>query len=237
MIKKVLFCSLLLNLSLVAVGTFFVAKRLRFEQQAAAAAKAEPYLQNWQYVEQVNLEEAYNRPVNIVMFGDSHTFKMQWNELLNRFDIGNRGISTDITEGYLHRVNHVFDVSPRICFIEGGTNDICSNIPIDTIIGHLAILIDTMRAMRVVPVLTTLFPFAASGPNNSRYRPAVESLNKKIAALALAKGIDCIDLYSILTKDGYLDPHYAQADGVHLSALGYLKWKPEIEKILIKYHL
>ena len=58
------------------------------------------------------------------MLGNSLTNRISWNELLVRDDIANRGIGSDITAGFINRINFVFNVKPKICFIEGGVNDL-----------------------------------------------------------------------------------------------------------------
>ncbi|MFT4019161.1 MAG: hypothetical protein QM668_19515 [Agriterribacter sp.] len=48
--------------------------------------------------------------------------------------MANRGIGSDVTEGYINRINDIFELEPKICFIEGGVNDLARNIPEDIII-------------------------------------------------------------------------------------------------------
>ncbi len=50
---------------------------------------------------------------NIVMLGNSLTNRISWNELLGRDDVANRGIGSDITAGFTHRINFAFNVNPK----------------------------------------------------------------------------------------------------------------------------
>lgn len=229
--------SLIINLILICLITFFVLKRWRFQYELDHPKTLPSYLDNPQYVEQLKIEPAYTRLVKIIMLGNSHVYKAHWDELLNRGDVGNRGIGSDITEGYLHRLEYVFDSKPDICFIEGGANDIWYHIPIDTTIHNLSLLIDTLRKANIIPILHQLVPFSIREPRSNKFNSSVVEVNKRIVLLAHQKKVDCIDLYSVLSENGYLAPQYSQQDGCHLTAFAYVKWKNEIEKILVKYHI
>src|ERR1700761_8753298 len=154
--KRLLFFSLILNVLFVLTGLFLMGKRWYFEYTLPPPAVLETYYRNPQYAEQIQIEPAYIRPVKIIMLGNSLMYKAHWDELLNRGDIGNRGIGSDITEGYLHRLNYVLDCHPRICFIEGGINDLELHYPVDTTIAHLEMILDSLHSARIIPVLHTV---------------------------------------------------------------------------------
>ena len=67
------------------------------------------------YIRQVDLYTSYHKEGTIVMLGNSITFGVNWNELLNRTDIANRGISGDITLGMSNRLEFVLNSNPKIC--------------------------------------------------------------------------------------------------------------------------
>lgn len=228
-LKRIAVVSVTLNLAGVL---FFVGKRYIFQHHMKEERKEHSYLDNPQYIEQVSIQGAYNKPANIVMLGNSHVFKARWDELLNRSDVAVRGIGSDVTAGYLHRIDQVLRVHPRICFIEGGANDLWYYKPVDSIILNLGRLVDTLKAAGITPVLHQLPPFARSEPTAVDYNARVRDLNARIRQLADRKGCYCMDLYSLLQEDGYLARTYAQPDGVHLTGEGYEAWARQINFFL-----
>lgn len=230
--KKLLIVSLIVNFVFFATAIFFVVKRWLFQYRIEHPTVINSYRNNWEYAEQVNLQTAYQRQVKIVMLGDSRLYKIHWDELLNRGDIANRGIGLDDTEGYLHRLQYVFNGHPAICFIEGGVNDIQRHIPEDSTLSNLKRLVDTFRSAHITPVLHTVLPVTKKFLNAGRVNQKVQSLNIRIRQLAADEGVDCIDLCPLLAPQQYLSAGNAQADGIHLTAKCYLVWKDAIEKLL-----
>lgn len=169
---------------------------------------------------------------DIVMLGNSLTYRISWNELLGREDVANRGISGDITGGFLNRMNFVFNLQPKICFIEGGVNDLALHVDHETILGNLNTLVDTLRSHRIKPVLTTVTYVTSFYPNAIRCNSKSAALNESIKQMAEQKQVDLIDLNSKLAEGEFLRPENAIHDGIHFSSKAYKIWKEEIEKIL-----
>jgi cellulose synthase/poly-beta-1,6-N-acetylglucosamine synthase-like glycosyltransferase len=59
----------LVHIVLIGVGLFFVLKRELFQYYLNHPSAIHSYLDNPQYIEQVNIEAAYQKPVKIVMLG------------------------------------------------------------------------------------------------------------------------------------------------------------------------
>lgn len=182
------------------------------------------YRDNYQYAEQVNLQAEYRSTGDLVMLGDSHCYKAQWEELLGR-PVVNRGIGSDVVEGFYRRLEYVLNVKPSICFIEGGANDIAFRVPTDTTIHYLTAIIDTLQAHHITPVLHTVI-------YSTNYIPLIDRLNHAIVRLAKEKHIGLIDLNPMLSSDHLLKSFYAQPDGSHLTGAAYRVWSNEIKKIL-----
>jgi lysophospholipase L1-like esterase len=234
---KLMIFSCLCNILFLLTGIFFLAKRWDFQYKLDHPAILPSYWQNPQYSEQLNIEPAYIRPTKIIMLGTSHVYKAHWDELLNRSDIGNRGIGSDITAGFLHRLRFVFASRPQICFIEGGGNDIAWHIPVDTIIPNLGKLVDTLRTAHICPVLHTIFHVAANYPASAYVNDQITMVNKRILQLAASRNIEYIDMNATFAPEHVLLPQYSQPDGIHLNARAYLRWKCEIEKVLKTHNI
>ena len=231
--RKLTLISLVANIVFALGIVYFIAKRWYFEHQVQNSTSVY-FWDNPQYAEQVNLESAYAMTGKIVMLGNSLIYKEHWNELLQRNDVINRGIGSDITEGYLPRLRYVLNAHARICFIEGGLNDLATHIPPDSTIAHLSVLVDTLLHYNIIPVLHTVI-YVSKGSDGQWMNAAITALNKKILTLARQKGAECIDLNPTLSENGVLKPAYSQSDGIHLTALGYLQWKAAIEQMLRKH--
>jgi lysophospholipase L1-like esterase len=235
--SKLVIFSYLFNILFLLTGVFFVTKRWLFQYKLDhPAIPASPW-NNPQYSEQLNIEPAYIRPVKIIILGTSHVYKAHWDELLNRSDIGNRGIGSDITEGYLHRLEFVMDSHPQICFIEGGGNDIALHIPTDTIISNLGKLVDTLRTAHIIPILHAIFYVAANYPSSDWVNDQITMVNGRIRELAASRNVEYIDINPTLAPENVLLPQYSQPDGIHLNALAYLSWRDAIEKVLKTHNI
>jgi lysophospholipase L1-like esterase len=193
-------------------------------------AKESTYL-NERYRIFIDLYSIYQGEKDIVMLGNSLTAGVDWSELLNRPDIANRGIGGDITEGFIHRISYIFNLNPKICFIEGGVNDIAINIPNETIIKNFRILADTMKSRDIKPVLTTV-TYVTKKSRLSYKRHKITELNQLIYHLAKEKNIAVIDLNPQISEGDFLKPEYAVSDGLHFNGKTYSIWKNEVEKIL-----
>ena len=83
---------------------------------------------------------------SIVFLGNSITQGANWAELFDNPRIINRGISGDVTEGILGRINEIVRHRPSKLFISIGTNDIGMEIPNKVIIENYQEIIKKVRS-------------------------------------------------------------------------------------------
>ncbi|MGG9972631.1 GDSL-type esterase/lipase family protein [Ferruginibacter sp. SUN002] len=196
------------------------------------------YLRKSQFMEQMDYcTTLYQGQSNIVMFGNSLVYRMFWNELLERQDVANRGAGTDITQGLIVRLPFVYKAKPKICFIEGGINDIMNQINPDSTLKHLAAIVDKLKERNIIPVLHTVIYVSSDEPNHKVYNSKVSALNERILQFAKAANVKVINLNPHLSQNQQLKHEYAQGDGIHLTSKAYLIWKEEIRKVLDEYHI
>ena len=93
---------------------------------------------------------------DIVMLGNSITEQIDWNELLGRNDIANRGISGDITEGMLLRMDSVLKLKPSLCFFMGGVNDITRRVSYEKILNNITEIIHVLSAEGIETVIQSV---------------------------------------------------------------------------------
>jgi lysophospholipase L1-like esterase len=230
--KKVLYFSLAVNMLLVGAALFFGIKRWRFQHAVREKVPWHSYFDNPAYAAELSLEKAYTGHADVVMLGDSYVYMARWNELLQRCDVAVRGIPGDVTAGYLNRLDAVVGVHPKICFLEGGTNDIRLQVSQDTTFRNLMALMDELQYEKIGIVFHTVPPMAKGNPEADGFNKKAITLNARIRDLCQKTGYPFIDLYALFQQDGYLNTSYAQADGIHLTGEAYKLWAGEINKKL-----
>ena len=105
--NRLLILSLVLNVLFLTGASFYIIKNTKgFNQKYLMRFKKE----------------------QLIMFGDSHTNRGDWSELLGRRDVlkmGYGGFATNHLEYIMRRV--VVDRNASHCFVQGGGNDISNN--------------------------------------------------------------------------------------------------------------
>jgi lysophospholipase L1-like esterase len=197
----------------------------------------EEFLSNRNYRLQMELYEVYRTDsAAVVMLGNSITFGVQWNELMGRPGIVNRGIGSDVTRGFLHRLNTVYRLHPVLCCIMGGINDIYNDIPVDSIFATYALITRGLRDHGITPLIQSTLYVSPQWKRSTEKNLEVEALNRLLEAYARAEGIDYLPLNDALSAGGQLREDVT-SDGVHLNALGYRLWREMLEPILKKHGL
>lgn len=173
------------------------------------------------------------KQTDIVFLGDSQTNGCEWSELLGNPDVKNRGISSDVIQGFADRVDPIIAGKPRKIFILGGVNDVSHNLTADSIAAAMESLIVRIKegspSTRVY--LQSLLPinndFGRYKGIVGKERVIVEA-NKLLREMACRQGVTWIDLYSRMADaDGKLRKELTN-DGLHLLGEGYLVWRDAV---------
>ncbi|PIW68907.1 MAG: GDSL family lipase [Ignavibacteriales bacterium CG12_big_fil_rev_8_21_14_0_65_30_8] len=192
------------------------------------------YLQNPNYVIQTELYNVYRmKRAKIVMLGNSITHGANWNELLNRNDVVERGISGDYTSGFLKRLEYIYNLKPKVCFIMGGINDLFYGKEVDEVFNNITKIIDTLNTHKISIVIQSTLHVKNGSSFLDTINERVKSLNILLKEFASKNKIIFLDLNTHLSKDHHLIENYS-IDGVHLSAKGYKIWSSSIINLLIK---
>jgi len=175
----------------------------------------------------------------IVFLGNSITENGDWNELFKNKHIVNRGIGGDVCFGLLNRIDDVLDSKPKSIFLMIGINDIGRSVPVDVIAGKIQ---ETIQVIKKKSPKTKLY-LQSVLPINEKViwydymknkSDKITQLNEKLKPIAKKEGTPYLDLYSkFADENGQLLPQYT-ADGIHLSAAGYLKWRQVFQEEGIK---
>lgn len=171
---------------------------------------------------------------DIVFLGDSQTNGCEWHEVLGNPNVKNRGISSDVIQGFADRVQPIIDGRPAKLFILGGVNDISHDLTPDSIATAMRNLI--MKVRRGTPAtkvyLQSLLPI-----DNSfrRYKAmtgkesVIVETNKLLKRVAEETGATWIDLYSRMVDPATGNMRKGLTnDGLHLLGAGYAVWRDAV---------
>ena len=151
------------------------------------------------------------------MVGDSLTDLGEWQELLHRDDVVNRGITNDTTAGLLSRLKESAPDHSKV-FLLIGVNDLLHDASVSATEEGIAKAVSRLQPAHEVLLQSTLLT------------DRDDALNRKIGQLDafernLCRGGGCtfVDLNLALSAGGRLNPAYT-ADGLHLNGSGYRRW-------------
>ena len=202
------------------------------------------YQQEWQIVSYYNrLSEFKITPIGynkIVFLGNSITEGGgDWNKRFGTKNIVNRGISGDITQGIIVRINEIIYYKPAAVFLLIGINDIFNSdilnrdkITANYVAGNIIKIANIIKkqspstklfVQTILPVNPESY-FKEKGffPEHPISLPKqIKNINKLLKEY---DQLDVIDLHSaFVDSQGYLDVKYSD-EGVHLNEAGYLNW-------------
>lgn len=170
-----------------------------------------------------------DKPSDIYFLGNSITARGNWQELLGREDVRNRGISGDITFGVLQRLKEVWEGHPKKVFILIGINDVSRNIPDSVIVGNYYKIVRQIKkgSPQTKIYFETLLPvnkdFKAF-KNHYNKDQHILWINQQIKKMGQRENIRIIDIYpAFLDSSGKLMADLTE-DGLHLNIKGYHKW-------------
>jgi lysophospholipase L1-like esterase len=181
-------------------------------------------------------ESMPNDKDEIIFLGNSITEGCEWNELFHDNRIKNRGISADVAEGILLRLEEITESKPLKIFVMIGINDFAFGYSEKEIMQNYKAIIDKIIGdspktkiyiQSVLPVNDSYGKFK----EHMKFARNILSFNKKIEKLALDNQQIYINLYDSFLLNNKLKPEYTN-NGLHLTGKGYLLWKKLIEQYI-----
>ena len=200
----------------------------------------------WKSEYKYNEDKYYNRSrhlfavykpkeINLVMLGDSITNAVDWNELLSRTDVANRGIGGDSTEGIINRLDDIYALNPKVCFIMAGINEVIHGIQYEGIVANYKRIINDLTAHNITTVIQSTLYVSPKRRNHRLINLRVKKLNDMLRTYAEQNQIVFIDVNRALSDDFALKEEYTY-DGTHLLAHGYAKWRDLILPVIERLH-
>jgi len=172
----------------------------------------------------------------IIFLGDSITEEGKWSELFPKENVINRGISSDVTDDVLNRLDEITSSNPKKIFLLIGTNDLARGKEINYVLNVVRkIIVEILKKSKNTSIyLQSILPVNPnvgnqfSGHKINHHK--IMETNLKLEEMTKLFNIEYIDIHKALrSSDNYLN-HKFTYDGLHLNASGYQKWKQTILK-------
>jgi len=218
--------------SLLLILFAFLAVYTAYPQQPATVTDSSKFSAYWWHSKDMydHLPDTRNE---IVFLGNSITDGAEWYELLGNKRVRNRGISADVTEGILLRLDAITKLKPAKIFIMIGVNDISRNMTTGEITANYRTILERIRteSPRTKVFIESVLPVnPATGMalNHTNKTGQIMELNGKLKELATEFGGTYIDLFSVMADSNNHLPRKYSIDGLHLSYEGYRVWTEAI---------
>jgi len=205
--------------------------------QAQSAQIDKPKFKRHYYIKKSVYEALPNTNDEILFVGNSITAGGKWAELFNDLRIKNRGISGDVTEGILFRLDEITESKPLKIFLMIGVNDLSYGLSVDSVLQNYKRILENILkdspntkiyVQSVLPVNDNFDYFK----NHTNKGELILELNRKIKLLAEKFNLVYIDLFSFFVNEQGKLKEECTFDGLHLNGQGYLLWKSTIEKYI-----
>ena len=208
----------------VAASHGFSARAL-IGRMAGFKPEPPPAASNIQYSVLAPVYAALPRHAAVVMLGDSITEWTDWNALLPSFDVANRGIAGDMTDGVLERIDSIIAMHPRCVAVMLGVNDLGAKRSVQQVLQNYTAIIDRLSTSgSTVIVQSTLI---TSDPS---LNALVIDVDRSLAEMCRQSG-RCLylDLNSTVASTGTIAD---SVDGLHLGPNSYKIWASTLTPVL-----
>lgn len=210
---------------LLTTGGILIDKYKALESQyeelsASTAAKQWHYSDNKNWRCRVEGFQASGLPdVDILFLGDSLIEMWPTDLMFNDYIIMNQGISGDVTEGVLARIELAKCVDAEIVVLIIGTNDFTRGFDSETITDNVRGICENLSSSKIM--LLSLFPTPA---DESELQELHIVQNIAYSELADSFGnVTFVDLFSEFTDNVGFQNQSLFVDKEHLTAMGYEK--------------
>lgn len=173
----------------------------------------------------------------IVFLGNSITAGGgDWGERLNYSNIRNRGISGDVTDGVMARINEIIYFKSKAVFLLIGINDLWNfspDTPSSEYIGENIIKI--AEKIKIGSPKTKVYIQTILPTSRKIYKIRIEKINNMIKSKSSKYDYAVIDLHSHFVNQSGLIKEELTTDGIHLNSNGYKLWA-DIVKPFVANH-
>ncbi len=174
---------------------------------------------------------------DIVFIGNSITEGgNDWSEKFGIPNVVNRGISGDVTDGILKRLDEITFFKPKAVLILIGINDLFNiyyhqQIPSAEYVGENILKITEVIHKKSPE--TKIFAQTVLPTSEDYLKDNIIIVNKMIKAFQPEKDYEVIDLYEAFVNNEGLLKKDLTYDGLHLNDAGYALWVEMVKPVLI----
>ena len=79
-----------------------------------------------------------------------------------------RGIPSDNLDGFISRLDYIYKLKPKVCFIMGGINDIYNWTPLEKIFQNYTFIIKELKAKNIKVVIQSTLYVNSKYPSAAR---------------------------------------------------------------------
>ncbi len=170
---------------------------------------------------------------DIVFLGDSLTESFDLNKHFSMDNLKNRGMSGNMTEHVIYRLEEIFNTKPVKLFLMIGINDIYQGIAPDIVIRNIEKI---LKEIQTNSPQTLIYCQSILPVNENRLLSfeninlRVYQVNDKLRNFCNDADIQFVDIHAdFLNHQGQMDEKFTY-DGVHLTPTGYEHWTDLIRK-------
>jgi lysophospholipase L1-like esterase len=184
--------------------------------------------------------EAPVTPNDIVFLGNSLTENGKWKEYFPGQKIVNRGVGGDEALGIYDRLYQILPGKPKKIFLQTGANDVSHDLPVDSIVERITMIVDKIReeSPKTQLYLQGSLPINESFKRKQKLAEKTDvfpELSKRLERLAASRSIVFINLFPLFAQQGTnILRKDLTNDGLHLKKEGYDIWvkaiKPYVKK-------
>lgn len=167
--------------------------------------------------------------INIVFLGSTYSSNRNWHRHLSRKDVDFCAVinfSRRELKMLLERC--VWKKNPKICFLNGGHEDVISNVPLKTFLENYEWVVKKLMKRDIRPVIQSTIRIPEIRENVIE---EINVMNDRLKLMADSMGVDYINITEILCNKEGLKEKYTP-DGIHLNEVGYKAWAEEIKAYL-----
>jgi hypothetical protein len=156
--NNLLLISIVINLVLLLFGGYIIHKKGGFAYLKRKFITQNDY-ETYYYAKKSIFEIMPNDTSEIIFLGDSIIDFCNWHELFGKYNIKNRGISGDIINGVIDRLEEIVESKPKKIFLMIGTNDLGKKISVDNILSEYEKLVNLIlvRHLRLIYIFIVYY--------------------------------------------------------------------------------
>jgi len=167
------------------------------------------------------------KPTDTVFLGDSLTESFDLQKHFGRDDLRNRGMSGNMTEHVIYRLEEITNAKPKSVFLMIGINDLYQGMDFEIVMSNINTIILEIRTKTPETKLLVQSILPVNEDKlliDSYINKKIYEANNRIRNICSEMNISFIDIHpDFLNETGQMDTLYTY-DGVHLTEAGYIHW-------------